>query len=118
MFYGVKSIFRIYLACLESTVTADDWESDDSSNSDTSDSVRPDCISSPHRKNLSDGNNISRKQGHVIIPLNCSSEVVRHCHEQKSQRNSPLADTFFHQLSNIQTETRQKLREAKSEGKL
>ena len=89
MYYVVKSIFRIYLACLESTVTADDWESDDSSNSDTSDSVRP---------------------------LNCSSEVVRHCHEQKSQRNSPLADTFFHQLSNIQTETRQKLREAKSEG--
>ena len=98
------------------TTAEDDWDSDDtSSNSDTSDSVKPECISSPHRKTLIDGN-ISRKQGHVIIPLNCSTEV-RICQDTTAPpRDSPLADSFFQQLATIQTETRRKLREAKSTG--
>ena len=98
------------------TTAEDDWDSDDtSSNCDTSDSGKPECISSPHRKTLIDGN-ISRKQGHVIIPLNCSTEV-RICQDTTAPpRDSPLADSFFQQLATIQTDTRRKLREAKSTG--
>lgn len=110
------------LACLkENNRTVDDWESDsDSDISDTSDSlVRPDsnCISTPQqRKNREFDGNISRKQGHVIIPLRCSEvlNLGNQDHSGSSPRRSPLADSFFQQLSSIQTETRRQLLEAKS----
>ena len=107
----------------ENNRTVDDWESDsDTDISDTSDSlVRPDsnCISTPQqqRKNREFDGNISRKQGHVIIPLRCSEVLnLGQDHSGSSPRRSPLADSFFQQLSSIQTETRRQLREAKSVG--
>ena len=108
----------------ENNRTVDDWESDsDTDISDTSDSlVRPDsnCISTPQqhqRKNREFDGNISRKQGHVIIPLRCSEVLnLGQDHTGSSPRRSPLADSFFQQLSSIQTETRRQLREAKSVG--
>ena len=107
---------------LENNRAVDDWESDsDSDISDTSDSlVRPDsnCISTPQqRKNREFDGNISRKQGHVIIPLRCSEVLnLGQDHSGSSPRISPLADSFFQQLSSIQTETRRQLLEAKSVG--
>ena len=113
----------MFFSNLENNRTVDDWESDsDSDISDTSDSlVRPDsnCISTPQqRKNREFDGNISRKQGHVIIPLRCSEvlNLGNQDHSGSSPRRSPLADSFFQQLSSIQTETRRQLLEAKSVG--
>ena len=119
------------LACLESQINNQDcWETEDSS-SDDDDEVDTDFEKTPKtgRKNsnisesinasrvLVEGN-ISRKKGHVIIPLRCSSEATlgvscdeSHNHQNlkpesphhaSNHRHNDLENGFFQQLAIIQ----------------
>jgi len=138
------------LACLERSKTAaDSWESQDSSSSDEDD-VNPSALTEKYNRDCAATNNIShesintsrvlvegnisRKKGHVIIPLRrCASEAiqsvevkrlsppsVKNSSNQRSDNPSganghhDLETDFFSQLAIIQAETRRQLREAKS----
>ncbi len=114
----------------------DDWQSD--SDSDSDDSVVNKKLDlaerlPPIRSNngLIRGN-ISRKKEHVIIPLRCSTEAGKESYsiptppDEQVQDHQDLvrdervhqdqaASAFFQELSNIQTDARNQLKEAKSE---
>ena len=116
----------------------DDWQSDSDSESDSDDSVVNKKLDlaerlPPIRSNngLIRGN-ISRKKEHVIIPLRCSTEAGKESYsiptppDEQVQDHQDLvrdervhqdqaASAFFQELSNIQTDARNQLKEAKSE---
>lgn len=125
---------RNLLVCfMNDTPSDDDWESEDSCTTNAK-SIAPTTgaqsrpVERVSAKSLLVKGNISRKKGHVIIPLRCSSEaanddlnsVVSHSPvnspdvttENQEERN--LENAFFDQLANIQADARRKLRDAKT----
>lgn len=94
------------LACLADN--HEGWESDDSSATENSFKQNISTPGTPAKlANLVEGN-ISRKKGHVIIPLRCSSEAVQKPKARQDPRTNGedhslhLENSFFQQLATIQ----------------